>query len=224
MTTKFISAEIPLQFGGVSLWIDGNSKITWDNGTYAKPSPNAFSIPHIATCPGSTARCRESCYIHGLKKAAPEIYRLYELNELALHYIFFTEGRMDIAAHTLAKWISANAKGGFRWHVSGDVTSIRHAEWIAAVCGKASEVPFWIYTRTLEAVETLVQAKNLAVNVSADRDNYRLAAHSAEVNGARLCYLVSEPEEVIPNLPLGSVIFPDYPLRGRMLIEPTDAP
>ena len=87
--TQFTFATIPL-WDGLAFYVDGNSKITWDNGTYAEPKPNAFSLPHIATCPGSTDRCRTSCYVHGLKKSAPDVYRHYELNELALHNVLLT--------------------------------------------------------------------------------------------------------------------------------------
>lgn len=222
MATTYLYAKIPL-WDGFAFYVDGNSKITWDNGTYAAPKPNAFSLPHIACCPGSTERCRASCYVHGLKKHAPDVYRHYELNELALHHCFFTERRMLKSAAILSVWIAKNAAGGFRWHVSGDVTSHRHAAWIVEVCRNAPAVPFWIYTRTLDVVGRLAMAKNLAVNVSADADNYRRAADAAAEHGARLCYLVSGADEAIPELPAGSVIFPDYPLRGRELAEPTSA-
>jgi hypothetical protein len=222
--TQFISAEVALG-KGLSFWIDGNSKVTWANGTYEKPKPNAFSLPHIATCPGSTPRCRESCYVHGLKKNAPEVYRLYELNELTLHTLFMGGGaRMQDAAATLAAWIEQNASGGFRWHNSGDVFSYRHANWIKSVCEFAPDVNFWIYTRTLNVVPVLVEAKNLAVNVSVDKHNWVEGSKAAFDSGARLCYLVSEIDEVLPALPEGSVIFPDYPLRGRSLPIATDAP
>jgi hypothetical protein len=223
VTTQFTFAEVPL-FDGLSFWIDGNSKITWDNGTYDAPAPNALSLPHIATCPGSTERCRTSCYVHGLKANAPEVYRRYELNELTLHSVLMSKGRAGIAAFKLATWIRQNARGGFRWHVSGDVFGPHHADWIVSVCRLASSVPFWIYTRTLPVVGQLVAAPNLAVNVSGDRHNGVEAAAVAAKHGARLCYLVSALDEVIPPLPSGSVIFPDYPLRGRNLPEPTDAP
>lgn len=222
--TQFISAEIPLG-KGLSFWCDGNSKVTWDNGTYEHPSPNAFSLPNISTCPGSTERCRSSCYVNNLKVHAPEVYRLYELNALALHSIFMAGGgRMLDAAGVLADWIIANASGGFRWHVSGDVFSFRHANWIKMVCQLAPNVNFWIYTRTLSAVSILVEAENLGVNVSVDKHNWVEGSKVALDHGVRLCYLVSEIDEVLPALPEGSVIFPDYPLRGRSLPVATDAP
>lgn len=223
MTTTFIHAEIPL-WDGLSFHVDGNSKITLDNGTYAEPRPNAFSLPHIATCPGSTERCRESCYVHGLKKAAPEVYRTYELNEMALHSILGSEDQSKAAAFKLGNWIRRNAPAGFRWHVSGDVFSKAHATWIDDVCRCAPDVPFWIYTRSLHLARYLACSKNLALNISVDRHNFERAANLATVIGARLCYLVSEPSEVLPELPPGSVIFPDYPLRGRSLPIATEAP
>ena len=223
MTTQFTHAEVKL-WDGLSFWIDGNSKITRSNGTYADPRPNALSLPHIATCPGSTERCRASCYVHGLKKNAPEVYQKYELNELALHSALFDDSTSTHAASLLAGWIAENATGGFRWHVSGDVISMDHAYFIEDVCRRAPRVPFWIYTRTLPVVHILKRAKNLAVNVSADEDNWSRAHDVATRWGARLCYLVSRPDEVLPDLPPGSVIFPDYPLRGRSLVRPATAP
>jgi hypothetical protein len=139
MTTSFTAAKVPL-WGDLAFYLDGNSKITRENGTFAEPTPNALSLPHIATCPGSTARCRESCYVHGLKKAAPEVYRLYELNEMAVHASLFDAHTRALSASVLGEWIRQHASGGFRWHVSGDVFSRLHAEWIAEVCCVAWDV------------------------------------------------------------------------------------
>ena len=221
--TAFIHAEIPL-WDGLAFHVDGNSKITVDNGSYAEPRPNAFSLPHIATCPGSTPRCRASCYVNGLKKHAPDVYRTYELNEMALHSILPSEAQRRLAALTLAGWINDHARGGFRWHVSGDVFSAAYAEWIVEVCQRARQVPFWIYTRSLQYARHLKCAPNLALNLSADKHNYDRAVSLATTIGARICYLVSEPGEQLPELPDGSVIFPDYPLRGRSLPIATEAP
>lgn len=165
-----------------------------------------------------------NCYVHGLKKQAPEVYAKYELNERSIHAILDDSRAARSASHILAEWIKENARGGFRWHVSGDVMSTNHAYWIAEVCRAARDVPFWIYTRTIHAVGVLRLAKNLAVNVSADVHNASVAVPLARALGVRICYLVSAHDEVLPDLPPGSVIFPDYPLRGRELAEPTEAP
>lgn len=231
--TQFCSATVPL-FAGLEFWIDGNGKVTRGNGTFAEPRPNAFSLPaasvddpysHVGgrACPGSTPACRASCYVRGLARAQPALYARYQSNADALAIALSTEQGFCFSAMRLAAWIEDNAAGGFRWHVSGDVLHARHAEWIVEVCSLAPSVPFWIYTRTLDCVAALTRADNLAVNVSADVDNFIDARAIALRYGARLCYLV-ENAAPIPALPGGSVIFPDYALRGRDLEVPTDAP
>lgn len=225
IATTFCGAEIPL-FDGLSFFIEGNSKITRENGTYNNPKPNALSLPAASVvdpyphtgpraCPGSTPTCRASCYVKGLAQHAPEIYSRYQANADALAVIL-TPGNDRQFFHSalkLAQWIEENAAGGFRWHVSGDVLHAHHALWITEVCSLAPDVDFWIYTRTLDAVPTLIRAFNLAVNVSADSDNYADALAVARANGARVCYLTMNGE--LPDLPDGSVIFPDYALRTR---------
>jgi hypothetical protein len=226
MTTQFIHAKIDLP-GGHHFTIDGNSKITRENGTFEAPAPNAFSLPAAsvsrhngAYCPGSTAVCRASCYVKGLARAEPDVYEAYAHNALALRVALID--RRHVAAHALAEWIRAHVTS-FRWHVSGDVWSERHAEWIVRVAALAPDVPMWIYTRTLHAVGALMRADNLAVNVSADRDNLILATATARTYGARLCYIATDDGALPGALLSGDVIFPEYALRGRDLEEPTRA-
>lgn len=258
--TQFCSATVPL-FEGLEFWLDGNGKVTRSNGTFTEPKPNAFSLPaasvddpysHVGgrACPGSTPVCRNSCYVRGLARTQPALYARYQSNADALAIALSTEQGFCFSALRLAEWIEDNAAGGFRWHVSGDVLHARHAEWIVEVCSLAPDVPFWIYTRTLDCVAALTRADNLAVNVSADVDNFIDARAIALRYGARLCYLVENAEHdwepfhenaprycrrcqqyeiagcgaCVPPLPGGSVIFPDYALRGRDLEVPTDAP
>ena len=65
--TSYVFTEVSVGYN-LSLYADGNSKITVGNGSYDDPKPNALSLPHISTCPGSTNECRESCYVFGLQK------------------------------------------------------------------------------------------------------------------------------------------------------------
>jgi hypothetical protein len=298
--TAFCSAVVDLGniAHGAAFYLDGNSKITAGNGTYADPAPNAFSLPAASVegvaqilgidgprgrvrsraCPGSTEVCRESCYVRGLAKHAPEIYDRYRTNAHWLGRFLQSDRDAFRAALALATWIRGHAAAGFRWHVSGDVWNEAHAEWIVNVAMLAPDVPMWIYTRTLAVVSTLRAARNLAVNVSADRENYAEARRCAQATGARLTYLVGDatrphcetcgtlsrnaansawvcecgalwshdreycvneyadtlrhggPFPIAPgagvpaDLPPGSVVFPDYALRGRDLDEPTTAP
>lgn len=219
LPTQFTGVDVPLGFDGLSLFVDGNSKVTAENGTYDCPAPNAFSLPHIATCPGSTEACRESCYVHNLEAHAPAVFARYKENERTAHAILADSFTRREAAKRFGEWIRENCKGGFRWHVSGDVFSERYAHFIAYTCQSAPRVNFWIYTRSHRFVAALLEAPNLVVNISADRDNYSDARAVAHRYGLRLCYMVKSPDEKLPPLPSKSVIFPDYPMRARPQYE-----
>ena len=220
-TTKTVFCRENLAlWDGLEFVVDGNSKITAENGSMEEPKPNAFSLPHISTCPGSTTVCRSSCYVHGLQKHAQETYQTYVQNERVLHRVLMSSKSSERAASILAEFIQDTVTS-FRWHVSGDIFSTRHAEWIDRVCDKARDVTFWIYTRSFDALPYL-EADNLVVNLSADSDNLEAARVAQREYGGRICYLSSEGET--PDLPRDSVLFPDYKLRGRDLDEPTEAP
>ncbi len=202
------------------LWIDGNGKITRDNGTLDAPKPNAFSLVQINDCPQATDLCKRACYVHGLEKHAPQVHALYRHNSEMIHRIIYSSFLASQWVAPMAQWIEENCRGGFRWHVSGDVFCKGYAEWIASVCFSAPKVPFWIYTRSFEYVETLidvctVDGGNLAINLSCDEDNYHAARHLIDTlkKPLRLCFL-STSGWVPGDLPDGSVIFPDYSLRG----------
>jgi hypothetical protein len=226
--TAYVWTEVQIG-GGLVFYVDGNSKITASNGTYADPVPNAFSLPHQSTCPGATPSCLASCYVHGLERHAPATYARYRQNERALHRVLMSFASMDRAARAFGEWIAEHAPGGFRWHVSGDVISDRHAGWISRVCLESPDVGHWIYTKSFEASHYLA-ARNLTVNISADRDNiddaFDAVADRFRLTGlrSRICYMSQAPEDVPADLPPGSVIFPDYPARGRELDDPTEHP
>jgi hypothetical protein len=213
MVTSYVYTEVDIG-QNLSLYIDGNSKITINNGSYDNPTPNALSLPHISTCPGSTSICRKSCYVYNLQNNAPEVYSKYMQNERVLHHILMNNNLISLTAENLGIWISINCKYGFRWHVSGDIISKQHAEWIVKITEASPKVLHWIYTRSFEVVPILVTSKNLSVNISADSENYTLAKQISQNNNVRICYFT--PDGNIPNdLNTQSVIFPDYNFRGR---------
>lgn len=226
MTVAFAA---PVQVGGPlgrSLWFEGNGKITAGNGTFDCPAANSFSLIHVADCPGSTATCRASCYVHGLEEAEPEVYALYRSNSATMRQIL-AGGERDERAWALrvAMYITENAAAGFRWHVSGDIFSAAYARWIALVVRLSPDVRHWIYTRSHSMIGPLVHLPNLALNLSCDRDNYRPARFARALypeRRPRLCYLVDSTGEVPSDLPVGSVLFPDYEFRGRDLTSPLE--
>ncbi len=213
--TAFCSAKLDGP-GGVSLWLDGNQKIMRNNGTYETPKPNAFSLVQIEDCPHSTPTCRAGCYVHGLEANAPDTHALYRHNSLAIRRILgdFDKATAVAWSHELADWITTNAGGGFRWHVSGDIFSRPYAAWIHDVVMRSPKVEHWIYTRSFPFIGQLVGMKNLALNLSCDQDNFAeaLKAYVNHGDKVRLCYYTRDG--FVPDLPRGSVIFPDYGLRG----------
>lgn len=217
-TTKFCAAKVEV-FDQIELWVDGNQKITAWNGSFEEPEPNAFSIVQVDDCPYRTPTCEASCYVHGLEKHARPTHDLYRHNSRAIRELLATGSYsvFDDAAHAFGDWIADHCPGGFRWHVSGDVFSEIYAEWIAAVCRESSKTLHWIYTRSFPLVAPLLEVAtvaggNLAINCSADRDNYWLARRFADEHGLRVCYMTSDgatPDDMRE----GDVIFPDYALR-----------
>jgi hypothetical protein len=215
--TAFVHAEFRGPYG--SLHFDGNQKITGHNGTYEAPKPNAFSLVQVLDCPGATPTCIASCYVHGLEKHAGLIHSLYKHNSSMIRRIIDGHcGSSLVWAERVADWITANAPAGFRWHVSGDVFSADYAHWIAMVCRRSPKVNHWIYTRSFEFVPILVQAENLSVNISADRDNIMAAGQTAARYGLRLCYMTTSATDSVTKgtFRAGDVLFPDYSLRRDM--------
>ncbi len=212
---------------GGQLVIDGNSKITAGNGTFDNPLPNAFSLPARAVeeanagpglhCPSATPTCLASCYVGSLAQHVPDLYNLYAANfETLQKFLCGPDEHLWVAS--MSRWIVDNAAGGFRWHVSGDLYSPEYAAFVAKVVKRSAPVQHWIYTRSFWLTAAFVGVPNITVNYSVDQDNFSEAlsyyeAHLTVGWPVRLCYLASG-DGAVPELPKGSVIFPDYHLRG----------
>jgi hypothetical protein len=255
-STAFVSETVtgPGVGGGLRrLHLDGNGKVTAGNGTLHEPRPNALSLVQIETCPGSTATCRERCYVHNLQTAQGWLHDLYRENTATLREIglgirvLSAVSRAEREAQAewafiVAAWIREHARGGFRWHVSGDLMSETHAAWVRDVCLEVGpEIPMWIYTRSFDVVSRLMSAAtlatggleggNLSVNLSADRDNLSEAIacsrwHRTSAGAPRLCYLAADEHDNPDLLYLRSddVIFPDYALRPRAAPSLAESP
>ncbi len=218
-STAFVS-EALTGADGRTLYLDGNGKITAGNGTLDAPRANAFSLLDRVDCPQRTPTCERACYVQNLAAAQPDLHAMYAHNSRTMREIL-EDGPLTRTAwgFLLGIWIHEHAQGGFRWHVSGDVISRDHAKVIRLVCKVADPIPCWIYTRSFDYLEPLLEVSttrggNLAINLSADRDNYRQAGALAMEHGLRVCYLSTELGDVPADLVEGDVIFPDYPLRG----------
>lgn len=213
--TQFVLRELPLATGQV-LTLDGNSKVTAGNGTFAEPVANAFSLVSVDDCPYSTSACRESCYTTAPRmQDQPDVLAAFQRNSRTIREVIKTVGNWawHDSIDRLSAYATKHTPHGFRWHVSGDVFSWRYAEWIAAVCRAAPKVQFWIYTRSFRFIPPLLRPLNLTVNLSADRDNASIALRHAKQYGLRVCYMATEGDEVPDWLRKGDVIFPTYELR-----------
>ena len=226
--TKFVSDSLlvwcPFTKDEKIFWFDGNSKITAENGTFAKPSANAFSLLSVDDCPYRTPICEKKCYVARLKENEPDIYEKYRQNSMAIRHALCNPYQTGITIEAFAEWINAHCrKGGFRWHVSGDIFSIEYGWFIRGVVQKTYQIRHWIYTRSFSFSEILHGLPNIVVNLSADRDNFNEALACHDKFGFCLCFMVTEGD-TIPDLPEGSVIFPSHELRGRDLESPLDVP
>lgn len=221
--TDFVSAEL-VGPDGVVLYLDGNQKISG----WSEPKPNAFSLVQIEDCPMSTPTCRASCYVHGLEANAKSIHDRYRHNSKTIREILASPHAAEWA-RLMAAWITTNAPKeiGFRWHVSGDLFSSEYASWVATVVEWSPSVRHWIYTRSFPLTAAFVGLKNISVNYSVDRDNFATAkpyydAHAACGSPVRYAYLVTD-DGLTPELPEGSILFPDYALRGSRTASPKEA-
>lgn len=227
MATKFSLAKLDVKMFDercLSFYFDGNGKITRENGSFDNPVPNAFSLVQVEDCPFATSTCKSVCYVHRLEKAKAEIHSAYKHNSRVIREVLENEHYFYGTVLAFSNWIREHCFKGFRWHVSGDIISLKHALFIRGVCDATLEVPFWIYTRSFAYLRPLLfpTTKNLVINLSADRDNLAQAMFWHKDFGLRICYLTVDGE--VPELPNGSVIFPSHELRGRDLPNPKDAP
>lgn len=228
MPTKFALAKLDVKTSDGSefvFYFDGNGKITRGNGLFDHPVPNAFSLVQVQDCPFATPICKSVCYVHKLEKAEEKVHVAYKHNSVEIRKILNNEAWLNNSISAFSRWIKRNCPRGFRWHVSGDIISQKHALFIGEVCQRTLSVPFWIYTRSFAYLEPLLypRPENLIINLSADKDNYQQALYIHKVFNLRICYLTVDGE-VPDDLPNNSVILPSYELRGRDMFRPKDAP
>ena len=212
LKTEFKLAAINV--GKYVFWLDGNSKITCEDGTTADPAANAFSVLPVTDCPFSTPTCRAACYVGNLMQAKPMVAEAYRRNSEELASMLLNESPRSLfqLAREFARAISHLTR--FRWHVSGDITCDAHAQFIADVCMAAPNVAFWIYTRSFPFAHRLAAIDNLSLNLSADMDNHSAAVAFKYTYGGRLCWMTPD-DGYVPDLPPGSIIFPTYGLRDK---------
>lgn len=204
--THFASKKVDIG-SGMHVYFDGNSKVQIGDLV----TPNSFSLIAKDDCPGSTPLCRAVCYTGGIPDT---ILAQYEHNSATIRKI--TSAGLPHWYGSAVEAFAAHAREfapqGFRWHVSGDLYSPEYTNFVAMVCRAASDVPFWIYTRSFQWAQILRDIPNLTVNLSADWHNWGAAKRMHDLYGFRVCFMVNGP--ITPaRLPDGSVIMPTHEQR-----------
>src|SRR3989338_3020538 len=114
--TKFVSDSLlvwyPFTKDKKIFWFDGNSKITAENGTFAKPMANAFSLLSVDDCTYRTLICEKKCYVASLKENEPDIYKKYRQNSRAIRCALCNPYQTGITVESFAEWINEHCRKG----------------------------------------------------------------------------------------------------------------
>lgn len=190
---------------------------------------NAFSLPSGKnySCPGATKVCETVCYAGKLEKQYPAFRNLalhnWELLRNAsqgemykLLWNMIDEFSQECAKHNISKV--------FRWHADGDIFSEGYAQAIAATCISHLDVQFWIYTRSFEFVNSIVNVPNLSVYLSVDSENEeRALATKEKFPSVRLAYLSVTHEDskefMLTNTGKPGAICPENAKRIPLITE-----
>lgn len=205
------STRVATPWGVLALTFDAKTAPTvgWSkSGGWKALVPNTFPLPSGpielgGTCPGATPSC-VSCYaLRGL-----EIRTQYaQLTLDNFETLMRAEKSGGQTALTLALGavidlaVRLQTSRGvqlptFRFHSSGDVFSIAHAQAIRNASASRPDVPSWIYTRSLWAVEHLCGVPSLRVFVSVDRHNAQEAKVVVDrFDDVQPAFLVESDEE-----------------------------
>lgn len=137
-----------------------------------KPAvPNSFGLPAGASCPGMTDWCGV-CYAESIQKMYTNVSKLVWHNYDLLQECGSNVSRMVDLLDEMVKSINwRGEKQVFRWHWDGDIFSKPYAVAIAETCRLNPEVQFWIYTRSFDWVDQIVNVPNLTVYLSVDAYN-----------------------------------------------------
>lgn len=150
---------------------------------------NAFGLPagKAFACPGATSFCERICYAGKLEKVYKGVKSVLVSNFEELLYADYLHG-IDGMALLLQEMIvdfrkdciKRNASRDFRIHWDGDFFSRDYAKAWAEVITYNPDIRFWVYTRSFDVVDILVDIPNLTVYLSADPVNIAEANATAE--------------------------------------------
>lgn len=167
---------------------------TNDRKTRFRPSQkNTFGLlpgecgtcPCATTGPGGCMRVEPGrklpvCYVYKLISAYSGVGPALTRNTDLLAGLVTADAMTPVLVREFERFRASELKQPvprlfYRLHWSGDVFSREYAEALVCAMRAVPDVSFWGYTRSTPFVETLLEAENLRLYVSADRDNIYVA-------------------------------------------------
>jgi hypothetical protein len=158
------------------LKLTNNSKVRF----YEKHN-NTFSLRQGrpedgGTCPHATqgkGGCLSVCYDANLRKLYKNYAAVEDDNTALVRGAKDAAELVGILEKTVSVWLAGDKKDKkfFRIHTGGDFYNMDYVVAWARVIEKFSGVRFWAYTRSLFAISTLAELKNLTLLLSCDPVN-----------------------------------------------------
>ena len=186
-----------------------------------KGHKNSTGHTHGEGCVGKTKSCMAACYVERPVKQYPatgvalqrnlqslkdcqtasEFYCLLKPLVVASEsqYTNYLAKLRKAADTPSKKEIKILEKRGhiFRWHWSGDILTMAHAEAINRIAEEMPSTVFWLYTRTWWIVGAFKQNENIAVYLSVDKDNEHIMRPLAERMNLPLAFMGMDEETFV---------------------------
>ena len=149
-----------------------------------KVSPNntklgkiaSFSLPSITSCPGATNECVSTCYAVKLERIYSNVDNAYQLNLQAIKDKNFVFSLSEEITRLTTKKTPIKT---FRWHVSGDWSTIKYMYDCVSIMKKFPDITFYAYTRNwrlsnwLPHLDFLHALPNMTLFASIDDDTIK---------------------------------------------------
>jgi Gene product 88 len=189
--------------------IAGPDSVRTEGEYFVAAAPNAFGLPSVETCPGSTAYCESMCYAIDSERRTATARRLAE-NLNILESAGTVDGMSQKLMNMLDRYRTRADRLGltiaqrfFRIHWSGDFFSEEYAEAWRNVIQQHPDTNFYTYTRSFQpdtnVIPVLADLENLELFLSVDPQNVDRAAEVApDFPNVRVGYLVKYLEEAEP--------------------------
>lgn len=186
--------------------IAGENSVRPPGPYYVPVVPNAFGLPSVESCPGSTPYCESMCYAIDSERRTATARRLAE-NFTILREAGTVEGMTAKLTNMIGRYEARADRLGltvaqryFRIHWSGDFFSDEYAVAWRNVIENNPDIRFYTYTRSFQpdvnVLPPLSDLGNLELFLSVDPQNVDRAAEVApDFPNVRIGYLVKYLEE-----------------------------